>query len=238
MKQSKSAAGRDPGNAAAGRKSPSKPASRSRSARIGRRGATYEPGRVTREAIVRAAESVLIENGHARFTIERVATKLGISPGNVNYYYPTKASLLETLIVFTLSQYRRRVRGAGERFNTGDKEGLGDVLRWLMEDAVTNHTNRLFRELWAIALNDARIARAMDMFYARSVRAHLRRLTDRSTVSQDTQKLEAIVTLMHVISEGTTVLFGMRPEAQASFGRVREVAHEAIMSLLEPVKKK
>lgn len=193
---------------------------------------------MTREAIVRAAESVLIENGHARFTIERVATKLGISPGNVNYYFPTKASLLETLIVFTLSQYRRRVRSAGERFNTGDKEGLGDVLRWLMEDAVAHHTNRLFRELWAIALNDARIARAMDMFYARSVRAHLRRLTDRSTVSQDTQRLEAIVTLMHVISEGTTVLFGMRPEARAAFGRVREVAHEAIMSLLEPTKTK
>jgi AcrR family transcriptional regulator len=167
-----------------------------------------------------------------------VARKLGISPGNVNYYFPTKGSLLETLIVFTLGEYRRRVRGAGEQFNTGDKQGLGDVLGWLMEDAITPETNRLFRELWALALNDARIAKAMDGFYARSVRAHIRRLTERKELSQDPQRLEAIVLLMHIISEGTTVLFGTRPEARPTFERVRGLAHEAFMSLLEPGKPK
>ena len=224
MNQSKNAGGR------------SKSVSRSRSTRtrVSRRGSTYEPGRVTREAIVLAAQSVLLEFGHARFTIERVATKLGISPGNVNYYFPTKASLLETLIVFTLGEYRRRVRGAGDKFNTGNKESLGDVLGWLMEDAISDHTNRLFRELWALALNDPRIAKAMNAFYARSVRAHLRRLKDRTDVSSDPQRLEAIVLFMHLLSEGSTVLFGMRPEARETFDRVREVAHEAFMTLLQP----
>lgn len=236
MNQSKNAAGRRAGIKE--QKSQPKSLSRSRSARprMSRRGSTYEPGRVTREAIVLAAQSVLLEFGHARFTIERVATKLGISPGNVNYYFPTKASLLETLIVFTLSEYRRRVRGAGERFNTGNKESLGDVLRWLMEDAISDHTNRLFRELWALALNDARIAKAMDAFYARSVRAHLRRLKDRTDVHGEPQRLEAIVLFMHLLSEGSTVLFGMRPEARDTFERVREIAHEAFMTLLQSPK--
>jgi AcrR family transcriptional regulator len=182
--------------------------------------------------------SVLIECGHASFTIERVGKKLGISPGNVNYYFPTRASLLETLIVFTLSEYRRRARSAGEPFNTGTREGLGEMLRWLMEDAVSHETNRLFRELWSLSVADPRIAKAMDTFYARSVRAHLRRLTDRSTVSHDSQRLEAIVILMHLLSEGATVVFGMKPQARATFERVRAVAHEAFMSLLQPEKVK
>jgi AcrR family transcriptional regulator len=238
MNQSKNAAGRKSGTRVGRPQSKSLARGQSARTRVSRRGSTYEPGRVTREAIVLAAQSVLLEFGHARFTIERVATQLGTSPGNLNYYFPTKASLLETLIVFTLGEYRRRVRGAGERFNTGDRESLGDVLRWLMEDAVSDHTNRLFRELWALALNDPRIAKAMNAFYARSVRAHLRRLRDRADVSSDPQRLEAIVLFMHLLSEGSTVLFGLRPEARATFERVCDVAHEAFMTLLQPPKGK
>jgi AcrR family transcriptional regulator len=204
----------------------------------GRLGSTYRPGRATRQAIVQAAEAVLIEHGHARFTIQRVADKLGISPGNVNYYFPTKASLLKTLILFTLMQYRRRVRAAGEKINSGTAEALGEVVRWLMADSVSSRTNRLFRELWAIALNDARLAQSLDEFYTRSVHAHLRRLTDRSAVTAQTERLEAIVFLLHAISEGTTVLFGMQLRSTELLERVRNVAREAIMKLLlEPPRK-
>lgn len=186
---------------------------------------------------MQAAQSVLIEEGHARFTVKRVAEKLGISPGNVNYYFPTKASLLETLILFTLMQYRQRVRAAGEKINSGTAEGLAEVVRWLMADAISVRTNRLFRELWAIALNDARLAQALDQFYTRSVHGHMRRLTDRSAVSAQTERLEAIVFLLHVISEGTTVLFGMQLRSGELFERVCNVAHEAITKLLlEPTR--
>ena len=100
-------------------------------------------------------------------------------------------------------------------------------------------TNRLFRELCSIALNDARLARALDQFYARSVSAHLRRLTDRSAVTAQSERLEAIVFLLHAISEGTTVLFGMQLRSSELFERVRGVAHEAIMKLLlEPARAK
>jgi AcrR family transcriptional regulator len=196
-----------------------------------RRGQTYQTGRVTRQAIVRAAESVLIEHGHAKFTVQRVAAKIGISPGNLNYYFPTKALLLETLIVYTLAQYRHRVRTAGEAMNTGSREALGNVLLWLMEDARSEHTSRLFRELWAMAAHEPRVAKAMNEFYSRSVTAHLRRL-DASGSDRTDNDIEAIVYLMHVISEGSTVIFGTLPQAQPLFDRVRGAAHRAIMHLL------
>ena len=196
------------------------------------RGQTYERGRVTKQAIVRAAESVLIEQGHAKFTAQRVAAKIGISPGNLNYYFPTKAALLETLIVYTLAQYRHRVRTAGEAMNTGSREAMGNVLLWLMEDARSNHTSCLFRELWAMAAHEPRFAKAMDGFYSRSVNAHLRRLEKASGSGRAGQDIEAIVYLMHVLSEGSTVIFGTLPQAQLLFDRVRSAAHRAIMHLL------
>jgi AcrR family transcriptional regulator len=231
VKKSANRRGRPPGQLASTRKRAPARTERAESG-LGRQGSTYRPGRATREAIVQAAEQVLIEHGHARFTVQRVADKLGISPGNVNYYFPTKASLLETLIMFTLMQYRRRVRAAGAKVNSGTAEAMGEVAQWLMADAVSLRTNRLFRELWAIALNDARLARALDQFYTRSVHAHLRRLTDRSAVTAQTERLEAIVFLLHMISEGTTVLFGMQLRSSELFDRVRNIAQEAIMKLL------
>jgi AcrR family transcriptional regulator len=197
-----------------------------------RRGQTYKPGRITREAIVRAAESVLVEHGHANFTLQRVATKIGISPGNLNYHFPTRAALLETLIVYTLAQYRHRVRTAGDAMNTGSREALANVLLWLMEDARSEHTCRLFRELWAMALHDPRVAKAMDSFYARSVAAHVRRLEEGSGSQATGQDIEAIIFLMHVLSEGTTVIFGTLPNAQPLFERVRRLAHQALVQLL------
>lgn len=226
----------------ASRKQQARPRSRRPSAsrtseRPSRQGSSYLPGRTTRAAIVRAAEDVLIESGYARFTVLRVAEKLGISPGNVNYYFPTKASLLEALISFTLMQYRRRVRTSAT-LNEGEaSRSLTTVLLWLMDDAASDRTSRLFRELWAISLTDAHVARAMDEFYARSVRAHLRRAKGPSTAKEDSPDLETIVWLIHVISEGITVLFGTRTGSKDLYRRVRAAARDAIAQLLSTAQK-
>jgi AcrR family transcriptional regulator len=197
-----------------------------------RRGSTYRAGRLTRAAIVRAAEAVLMEHGHAQFTVQRVAAQLDISPGNINYYFPTRASLLEALILNTLEQYRRRVLAIGRSAGAALPVEFDAVLRWLMLDAVTPRGSRLFRQLWAIAANDARVAIAMDSFYTRSVRGHLRRLGLHPAATRKYRDLEAIMCLVHVISEGTTVLFGTRRRARALFERVQSLAERAIAQLV------
>jgi hypothetical protein len=115
--------------------------------------------------------------------------------------------------------------------NPQAKDSLGEVLLWLMEDARSEGTTRLFRELWAIALHDPQIAKAMDSFYTRSANAYLQRAGDKSAMSTEGE-LEAIIYLMLVISEGVSVIFGTRPTAGHLFSRVREAAHGAIMHLL------
>ena len=198
-----------------------------------RLGQSYRVGRIKREAILRAAEATLIAHGHARFTVERVAARLKISPGNLNYYFPTKASLLEALISYVLVQYRFRVRSAMQGNDTPYKT-LGDSLRWLVNDAASERTSRLFRELWAIALHDPQVAKAMDAFYTRSARAYLRSSVAKSAATREVADLEAIVYLILVLSEGTTVLFGTRTGSRDLFERVRETACRAIMHLLTP----
>jgi AcrR family transcriptional regulator len=197
-----------------------------------RLGQNYAAGRQTRGAIVRAAAVVLTRDGYARFSVQRVAAEAGISPGNLNYYFPTKASLLETLVTYTFAQYRDRAHKAGQQVESETRDSLGDVLLRLMQDARSDQTNRLFRELWAIALHDPQIAKAMDSFYTRSASAFLRRARYQSRAGFGEEQLEAVIYLMLVISEGVSVIFGTRPTADPLFNRVRNAAHQALMHLL------
>jgi AcrR family transcriptional regulator len=197
-----------------------------------RRGTTYRPGRSTRDAIVRAAETVLIEHGHAQFSVQRVAAQVGISSGNLNYYFSTRAALLEALILHILARYRRRARVRARTRRAELPAEFDAVLDWLMEDSLDPNVARLFRQLWAIAASDARVAAAMDRFYLLSVRGHLRLLGVRPARTPEYRELEAIMCFMHVISEGTIVLFGTRRRARALFSRVRSVAERGVADLV------
>lgn len=210
-----------------------KPAPRA-PARAGAAGKTrrsYQPGLATREAIVNAAATVLMEHGHAQFSVQRVAECLGISPGNLNYYFPTRASLLGALIRHTLEQYRLRTQAIGAMPTGQSKPPRTDaVLRWLMRDAMSDNTSRLFRQLWAIAVTDTETSMSMDQFYTRSVHGHMHRLGLRANAGD--LDPEALLFLVHVISEGTTVLFGTRKRSTALYQRVEDLAARAINQLI------
>ena len=197
-----------------------------------RRGSTYRAGKLTRAAIVDAAEIVLMQHGHAQFTVQRVAEKLGISPGNVNYYFPTRDALLEALILRTLAQYRTRSRSMTRPADQSLKAGFAFVLGWQMEDSATERTNRLFRQLWAIAGSDERVAKAMDSLYTRSVRGHLRQIGVKPSETAEFRNLETIMYLVQLISEGTSVIFGTRPRSQELLHRVQAMAQRAIEHLV------
>lgn len=199
--------------------------------RSGTDGASYQSGRETREAIVSAAENVLAEHGHSQFTLKRVADAVGISVGNLNYHFPTRDALLETLIDRTLAEY-------GKRFSTlitgrtgPQKKLLGDLLAWVIADATTHRYTHLFRELWAMSLHSKRIARALDRFYDRSIKDVVN-LIRSSTPRSNCRELRHIVELICVISEGCTVVFGNRKSSN-SLKEVKRLARRAIQSLMD-----
>lgn len=60
----------------------------------------------SREAILDAAEAVVLENGGGHITLDAVAKKAGVSKGGLFYNFPTKEALLEAMIV----RYAERLR--------------------------------------------------------------------------------------------------------------------------------
>ena len=60
------------------------------------------------EAIVASSREIFIQEGHAGLSLRRVADHAGIAVGNLNYYFPTKRSLLDAMLRETLAGLCRR----------------------------------------------------------------------------------------------------------------------------------
>ena len=61
----------------------------------------------SRDAILDAAEAVVVESGASHMTIEAVAERSGISKGGVMYNFPTKEALLEAMIRRMTERFER-----------------------------------------------------------------------------------------------------------------------------------
>lgn len=64
------------------------------------------------ERIIKAGRQVLVRDGYANFTTNRVAEEAGVSPGSLYQYFPDKASIIDVIIERYLDEASVRVAGA------------------------------------------------------------------------------------------------------------------------------
>lgn len=195
---------------------------------------SYKSGKATKQAIIAAAEAVLVRHGHSGFTLKRVADVAGIAVGNLSYHFPTKDSLLGQLINNTLAEYSNRFDLLIQKGTVSGPDKLGELVEWFMDDSTTSRYTHLFRELWAAALHSPPLNRALQRFYDRSI-AKVLALVESLPGEAGHRDIELIVYLMCVISEGSTVVFGAREPASKVFQELKQLARRAVTVLAMPL---
>ena len=192
----------------------------------------YRTGRETQEAILAAAETVLVKFGYAGFTLKRVAEVADIAVGNLSYHFPTKEILLELLIDQTLREYASRFVTLLPKNQTWDAEKLGQLVAWFMDDAVTVRYTHLFRQLWAAALHSPALNAALTHFYEGSIEAVVEALAP-SFDARHRAELRTLICFMCVLSEGSSVLFGARPRPATAFSELKLLSQGAVVQLVK-----
>ena len=188
----------------------------------------YQVGQETRDSIVSAAAAVLVEHGYAQLTLKRVAEAADVSVGNLNYHFRTKESLIEVLIERTLSNYSARFADLLDRNRDSEEHALGALVRWVMEDSSSREYTRLFRELWAMASHNRSIATALEQFYERSIDAAVQLLPRAPDGGARSMDRRTLVTVICLLSEGASVLFGLRERRPSEFEAARRLACNAV----------
>ena len=64
-----------------------------------------EKSRVVLQKILTAAYDIFVREGHAGFTLRKVAAEAGIAVGNLTYHYATKQALIEAMMYEAMADY-------------------------------------------------------------------------------------------------------------------------------------
>ena len=178
----------------------------------------YAKGQKRILQILRAARDVLINEGYHQLTMRKVATRCGITVGNLNYYYPSKADLLRDLLDRVVDGYLlefERIRGENHESATHQLEA---IIRFLMEDLGSPETTVFFPELWALANHDAYSAERMDDIYV-SARLVLNDLVAQINPALSKEQVGQVALVISASIEGHTMFIGhgksWHPEREA-----------------------
>jgi AcrR family transcriptional regulator len=171
---------------------------------------------------------LLASKGYAAFTTRAVATAAGIKPGNLAYHYRTKRDLLRAVITAMVADYAQQIEQFFENNPPDSTDGFAKLVAWLIHDSITPYTSRLFRELWAMALHDPFVAKAIDSFYDECF-ARVAELLRASQPALSSQRAIEIVCLLGMICEGANPIFGTAGRKGGSVDKVTSLAVEALL---------
>jgi len=162
-------------------------------------------------AIVEAGVDILLEDGFSMLTKRRIAKRLGISHGNVSYYFPTRESLWHAVVDYELKQYYQH-NHVSRDMESDDPQACFDafVVRWI--DEYNDPKIRIFfSHIIAFAeVNDsvAKIRNEVyEQFYSETLR-HARALD----LNIDSEELERRVLEVMVVLEGLHAVSAFRPD--------------------------
>lgn len=128
--------------------------------------ATRSRGRKQARKILLEARNLLIFEGIGGLTVRRVASNLGISLGNLTYYFPNKDALLRALIADLLMEYDDALERERERFPNDPGKRFLAYLDYLIADCKKPDTRGVFFQIWSLATHSGVVHELRDEMYA------------------------------------------------------------------------
>lgn len=191
-------------------------------------------GRKVVSEILNAARDVLVEEGYPRLTMRNVAERVGMTVGNLSYYFPSKEALLHDLLEAVIQGYVEDFDRITERSQATPADQLEELIRFLMRDLGTKETTGFFPELWALAAHDEVAAAEMEKVYAIE-RGVIEKIIGR--MRPDLPPADRVVLALYVSAtiEGHTMFIGYRRAMAAQAAASVNVATAALVELVRSI---
>lgn len=161
----------------------------------------------TATLILDAAGQLMIEEGYHNFSTRKVASKAGLTVGNLQYHFATKALLIEAMLDQCIGRYLElfaRIRPESE----GDpRKQLKHLIHVIYADLNTRTTTRFFPELWSLSNHEPYATKLMDDMYAK-YRAVLVEVIQAINPSLKPREANQLALFMSASIEGHTVFVG------------------------------
>lgn len=164
---------------------------------------TFSP---RQQQVLQDAIELIATDGYDNLTMRAVARATGIKLGALQYHFPTRDDLLRALATYLAEVYRSSFDEYKATFNQ-TSPSLRLVVEFLMEDDAGSglHADRLFPQLWALALVEPIMEDLMDNIYEEYLHLLETILSERG-IDEPLAEALAIMALI----EGLTLFVGQR----------------------------
>ena len=193
--------------------------------------AGYTKGHETREAILRTALALLIDEGWPAMTLRRIAAVCGIRFGNLTYHYRTREDLVRELLEAVIASYEREIDAIIHLDDPSPEEQLERYCRLVLDDIPNKKTTRLFPELWALSNHDPFVHDRMHDLYARA-RAPLDAIVAAMRPDLAQSERETLVLFISFSMEGATMFAGYNQPFVARIGQIKHIAIGSFVDLV------
>lgn len=117
--------------------------------------------------IIETARQVFQEDGYAGFAIRRVADRMGITHGNLQYYFRTTEELLRTALPAYMSQVMEDYTAIANRPGMGAAQRCAALINRIFENINESDLPKFMVEIWAFASHEAYVAELVSDMQAR-----------------------------------------------------------------------
>lgn len=172
---------------------------------------TGTKGELRREALLEAAEHVLVTAGNANATMRNFAAASNVRIGHLQHYFPTRSDLMQALLDRVLQRsltWMRESTGVDlERDSHAriTREESGQIASSLMQQQNDPTTVRLYVEIWAMAASDDAIAAVLRDFYSQYAE-YVQLIVKRAQPEMETATQQARANSIVALLEGAALV--------------------------------
>jgi AcrR family transcriptional regulator len=128
---------------------------------------TTGKGKSTALAILLAAEQLLIDEGYHNFSLRKVASAAGLTLGNLQYYFPSKDSLIKAMLDNYIERYLALFERIRSDAGADPREQFTALIGGIVRDLNNKSTTVFFPEVWSLSNHDDHATEFMDAMYGR-----------------------------------------------------------------------
>lgn len=197
--------------------------------------AVHAKGRQRVREIIATATAVLAFEGYSAFTMRNVATKLGISLRNLQYYFQTKSDLFRAVVEQMLNSELQSGRVATERADLSPIERFREFIDYSLRDNQDPLIRGFQFELWALATRDPFAAKCRDLMtktYCDFILKLVQPLTPDLTPAQQRKKAAMILALL----QGAPLIVGRGVHASFAAGDLQRSLRDELLAIVQTVR--
>jgi AcrR family transcriptional regulator len=181
---------------------------------------TGRKGQDTRERIIAAARAILVDEGYDNFVVRQISARVGIKPGNLQYYFANKKELLQAVLEPELARYHQAFASV-----TCDKSGKSEVILavvdFLLQEVTRKAACNIWYTVWALAPQDQDISALMDDWYQKYLQ-ELQSVIRSANPAISERRAGHIACILTAIMDGLT--------NQIGYGKVPHDIHSGLES--------